>query len=85
MYRPSRPDRLDSSKEVTLKIAHLAWRYSFFIGCLALGLIGLLVSLVFWGENLHIGFLSGIGIGWPLAAAVASELPLPADYMNRNN
>jgi uncharacterized membrane protein len=85
VYRPSRPDRVDSSKEVTMKIAHLAWRYSFFIGCLALGLIGLLVTLIFWGENLHIGFLSGIGIGWPLAAAVASELPLPSGYLDRNS
>jgi uncharacterized membrane protein len=85
MYRSSSPDRVDSSKEVTLKIAHFVWRYSFFIGCLALGLIGLLVTLIFWGENLHIGFLSGIAIGWPIAAAVASELPLPDGYLNRNN
>ncbi len=50
------------------------WRYCFFIVLLVLGLIGLSVSAVFYPDHLMTGFLAAIGIGWPVAAFISSEI-----------
>jgi hypothetical protein len=37
-------------------------------------LIGLSVSAVFYPDHLMTGFLAAIGIGWPVAAFISSEI-----------
>jgi hypothetical protein len=56
----------------------IIWRNLFFIVMAILGVIGLIISAVFYGDEfLWRGFAAGMGIGWPIAAAIASEADMP--------